>query len=151
MATSNFAGVAADQEDYLAMDLQIGTQQTARFVVDTGASNTLMRDSEARRLGAHFLSVPVTAQGGTGELNSGLRLANLGEETQLAEKCLVVYMCNYVCLSSCLDCFYELVKPSEGTIANEGKGWKGIRWVKNEEHQDKTVWCFAKRPVTVGR
>ena len=77
--SADFAGVVSDGDAYMAIDVQLGGA-TARFILDTGASNTVMREMEARRLNARWMQVPVTAQGGTG-IQSGLSLADLGEVT----------------------------------------------------------------------
>eukprot|EP00929_Paragymnodinium_shiwhaense_P033104 TRINITY_DN18241_c0_g1_i1.p1 TRINITY_DN18241_c0_g1~~TRINITY_DN18241_c0_g1_i1.p1 ORF type:complete len:467 (-),score=65.83 TRINITY_DN18241_c0_g1_i1:211-1611(-) len=71
-------GVKADDDRYVTLDISIGAAGTAtRFVLDTGASNTVLRDDAALRLNAQTLPVPVTAQGATG-MQGGMRLVSVG-------------------------------------------------------------------------
>lgn len=70
-------GIVSDGDHYMSIDLEIG-KKLARFVLDTGASHSVMRDKDVQKFGGRRLNIPVTAQGGTG-LQQGLGLASLGE------------------------------------------------------------------------
>lgn len=70
-------GIVSDGDNYMSIDLEIG-KKLARFVLDTGASHSVMRDKDVQKFGGRRLNIPVTAQGGTG-LQQGLGLASLGE------------------------------------------------------------------------
>ena len=70
-------GLVSDGDHYMSIDLEIG-KKLARFVLDTGASHSVMRDKDVHKFAGRRLNIPVTAQGGTG-LQQGLGLASLGE------------------------------------------------------------------------
>lgn len=72
-------GIKADADSYAAVDLAVGPGGIpGRFVLDTGASHTIIREDAAQRFGAQDMDVPVSAQGGTGVQAGGMRLVGLG-------------------------------------------------------------------------